>query len=122
MAIEIKGKQYEVRELTFADSMALSLILDKTGFDLKDFNKEIKGKRLTKEQTKAIGFEFAMEVFGYIIRNYHKAHKETRNFLASLINVTPEEFEKMPLATPVLIVKELAKTVDLKDFFTPVAD
>lgn len=117
MAITIKGKDYEVRELTFADSMALSAILDKTNFNLKDFNKDVKGKRLTEEQVKALAFEVVTEMASHIIKNYHKAYKETRNLLASLIDVTPEEFEKMPLTTPILIGKELAKTTNLKDFF-----
>lgn len=124
MALEIKGKTYKVRELTFADSMALSIILDKTNFNLTDFNKDIKdvkGKRLTKEQLQQISLSFAAEMVGHIVRNYHKAYKESRDLLASLIGVEPKELESMPLTTPILIIKELAKTVNLTDFFEQVA-
>lgn len=117
MAITIKGKDYEVRELTFADSMALSVILDKTNFNLKDFNKDVKGKRLMDDQVKSLAFEVVAEMASHIIKNIHRAHKETRALLASLIDVKPEEFDKMPLTTPIQIAKELGKTIDLKDFF-----
>ncbi|CAM4186391.1 hypothetical protein L1N85_11420 [Paenibacillus alkaliterrae] len=116
MAIEIKGTVYEVRELVFEDAFHLSTILEKTNFDLKNFNRDIKGKRLTEDQVKTLGLEVATEIIGHLIRNYHKAHKEVKEILASLIGVSPQEFAKMPLTTPVKIIKELSKTVDLKDF------
>lgn len=116
MAIVIKGIEYEVRELTFEDSKILSEILDKTGFDLKNFNKDIDIKRPTKEQISALAVSVASDMAGHIVRNFHKAHKEVKVLLGGLIGVGPDEFAKMPITTPILIIKELSKTINLTDF------
>lgn len=116
-SITIKGKEYEVRELETEDIGRLSVILDKTGFDLKDFSKDIKGKRFTEDQMKQIGFTMMADMVAYLIRNYHKANKEAREFFADLIGVKPDQYAKMPITTPVKILKELAKENDLMDFF-----
>lgn len=124
MAITIKGKDYEVRELTFDDSRAISEIMDLTNFDLKNFEEdlmELKDKRLTKDQLLKAGIGVMGDIIAHLIKNYHKAHKEVGSFLASLIGVTHDEFKKMPITTPVKIIKELSKTVDLKDFLDSVA-
>jgi hypothetical protein len=118
MAIEIKGKEYLVRELQTDDCMHLSLILDKTGFNINDYKKQVSGAdKMEQSELENMGKEIAIQMGGYLIKNYHKAHKETKEFLASLIGVKPEEYAKMPINTPVKIVKELAKNNNLFDFF-----
>ena len=124
--IEIKGKEYIVRELTADDVESLSAILDKIDFDIMDFEKQArsmtKGGKLVLNQK--IATEIMLQLFAQIsaklIRNYHKAHKEMRKFCASLIGATEEEFGKMPITAPAMIIKELAKDGELVNFIKSV--
>jgi hypothetical protein len=113
--IEIKGKEYLVRDLVTDDCMRLSLILDKTGFNINDYKKQVSGN--DKSDFENMGKGIAIEMGGFLLKNYHKAHNETKAFFADIIGVTAEEFGKMPITTPVKIIKELAKNNNLLDFF-----
>lgn len=130
--VEIKGKEYEVRELMFDDVCNLSLILEKTEFDISKFRKKVNISELrramgdgetdvTNEQVwENMGIEVLIEMVGHIIRNYHKAHKEVSEWLGSFIGVKQAEFRKMPINTPFVIFKALAEDNDLVDFFKSV--
>ena len=116
MAIEIKGKEYIVRDLTFEDAELLSLILDKIELDIMEFEKQAKSFTKGGEITQEMGLQFFSQIAAKLIRNYHKAHKETRKLCAGLIGISEEEFAKMPITAPATIIKELMKSGDLVNF------
>ncbi len=118
MAVMIKDKEYQVRELIIEDVEHFSRILDEIDFKLSDFTKKIETeKTVTERDLQRYGAEVVMEMVTYVARNYHKASDLISAWMGSLIDVKGPLFKKMPLSALPAIFKELGEQTDLLDFF-----
>lgn len=117
----IKGKEYQVRGLDFDDVEILSLILEKTDFDFTKYEEEaaniIKSSKESADIEKA-GVSVFLKIITDLLKKYHKAHNEVAQLVASLIGVELAAVKKMPISTPIMVLKELSKDEDSRDFFS----
>ncbi len=110
--------EFEVRPLNVGDIGVVSEILDKLEFSIKDYMKDVDPNMAADENyIKKIGMEVVFEMANMILRKYHKAQKELDNWFASLIDIDVKEYRKLPINTPIEIIKKLAAENDLADFF-----
>ncbi|CAM3729700.1 hypothetical protein [Mesobacillus zeae] len=120
--VKIKGKEYQVRGLNFDDTEIISMILDKTDFDLAKYETEakelVKASKKNKEKLESLGTAVFLKVITDLTKKYYKVHKEFTELIASLIGVKPENVKTMPISTPLVVLKELAKDEDSLDFFS----
>jgi hypothetical protein len=118
--VKIKGQEYQVRGLDFDDTEILSLILDKTDFDFAKY--EAEASELMKNKDNAAiekaGAAIFLKAITDLVKKYHKAHNEFTELVASLIGVEAKDVKKMPISTPIIVLKELAKDEDSLDFFS----
>ncbi len=118
--VVIQGKEYLVRSLSFDDVEIISRIIDNTGIDIAKFEKQAQSITKKNANIASEGTKLFLELVSQIIKNYHKVHGDLLEFVASLINVKPDEVKKMPITTPMKVLKELAKDEDARDFFSSV--
>jgi iron-sulfur cluster repair protein YtfE (RIC family) len=116
--INIKGKEYVIRSLDFDDVEIISRIIDRTGINIGEFENQAKSIAKKGANIQSEGTRLFLELVGQIVKNYHKAHKDVLEFVASLIGVTSDEVRKMPITAPMKVLKELAKDEDARDFFS----
>ena len=120
--ITLKGKEYNVRGLGFDDMEIISRIIEKTDFDLSKYEKEATSiMQKKKADYQKEGTKLFLVAITDVLKKYHKAHADFTEFIASLINVSQEEVKKMPITTPIVVLKELMKDEDSKDFLSSVA-
>lgn len=118
MKVTLKGTEYTVRNLEFDDVFKLAEILDKIDFDVADFQTDIAGLNAEgNAKVEQAGMITIAKMATHVLKKSHKAKKEFRNFLSSLIGVKPEAMGQMPIDAPIIILKEVAKEHDLLDFF-----
>lgn len=104
-AVEIEGKQYNIRRLGIADTFKLTRILS--------IGVSMMGGSIESMNAKSA----AMALFAAIPR----AEKEIIDLLASLIGVKPEEIrdpDLFPMGSEIAIIEELVKHQDMQAFFT----
>ena len=118
--VVIQGKEYLVRSLNFDDVEIISRIIDNTGIDIAKFEKQAQAITKKDANIASEGTKLFLELISQIIKNYHKVHGDLLEFVASLIKVEVEEVKKMPITTPMKVLKELAKDEDARDFFSSV--
>jgi len=99
---------YKIRELKLSDAFKVSKILKKLNLDM-DFNKK------TQEQ---IGGELLLSLFG----NLYLAEEETGEFLGGLVGLTSQEFNDLPLADSIKIIKQVKDIPEIANFFKQVGD
>ena len=91
----------ELRKLNALDLMKVVTIFGKVGANLK----------LSEEMSNTqLGINFIATACQY-------AEKEVSEFLASIANMTIDEFGKQDIDFPLLVIEELAEKEDLKSFF-----
>jgi len=118
--VVIQGKEYLVRSLSFDDVEIISRIIDNTGIDLAKFEKQAQSITKKNANIASEGTKLFLELVGHVVKNYHKVHKDLLEFVGSLIDLSVEEVKKMPISTPMKVLKELAKDEDARDFFSSV--
>ena len=119
--IEIKGKEYNVRGLGFDDMEIISRIIEKTEFDLSKYEAEAQAVMGNKKaDLNKEGMKLFLKAITDVLKKYHKAHADFTEFIASLIEVSPDEVKKLPITAPFKIIKELMKDEDSKDFLSSV--
>lgn len=119
--IEIKGKEYNVRGLGFDDMEIISRIIEKTDFDLSKYESEAQAVMSKKKaDLNKEGMKLFLKAITDLLKKYHKAHADFTEFIASLIEVKPDEVKKLPITTPFKVIKELLKDEDSKDFLSSV--
>lgn len=91
-----------MRELNTLDTLKVATIIGKMGLDASDVIKE----GMTDQQ---IGIVFFTSALRY-------AEKDIRDLLASIAEMTPEEFDVQPFDFPLDLIEELTEKEDLKSF------
>jgi hypothetical protein len=124
MKVEIRGKEYFLRDLTTEDVKIVSEIMDKIEFDINDFLKPLKIEDEMSEEAVNMLLAFhGMSVFrdmiNFFIKKYHLVHDEMTTFLSSIIGVTEEEFKALPFNTPIIILNKMFQ--ENLDFFRSAA-
>ncbi len=124
MKVEIRGKEYFLRDLTTEDVKIVSEIMDKVEFDINDFLKPLKIEDEMSEEAVNMLLAFhGMSVFrdmiNFFIKKYHLVHDEMTTFLSSIIGVTEEEFKELPFNTPIIILNKMFQ--ENLDFFRSAA-
>ena len=124
MKVEIRGKEYSLRDLTTEDVKIVSEIMDKIEFDINDFLKPLKIENEMSEEAVNMLLAFhGMSVFrdmiNFFIKKYHLVHDEMTTFLSSIIGVTEEEFKALPFNTPIIILNKMFQ--ENLDFFRSAA-
>lgn len=106
-----------LRELITKDIFKMSKILKKMGLKINIEGEKVideNGKEEIKiKSQKQMGLEFVLTVF----ENLHLAENEVNEFLSDMANMTVEEFEKLPVAKTLEIIKEFKRIDGLSDFF-----
>ena len=124
MKVEIRGKEYSLRDLTTEDVKIVSEIMDKIEFDINDFLKPLKiENEMPEEAVNTLLAFHGMSVFrdmiNFFIKKYHLVHDEMTTFLSSIIGVTEEEFKALPFNTPIIILNKMFQ--ENLDFFRSAA-
>jgi len=97
-------KKDSIRNLNASDLMAVVTIFGKVGSNLN----------MQEGMTNAaMGIQFVSTACQY-------AEQDMTELLASISQMTVEEFKKMPIDFPLEIIEQLAEKEDLKAFFTRV--
>lgn len=106
----VEEKEYLMRRLSTRDVFRFTRILSKVGKQLLDDFAEIgqEGK-LDKQKSRELGLK--------IIALLPELEDEAINFLSSLLNVEPEEFETFTMDSMIDIVTALIQSQDIKAFF-----
>ena len=91
-----------MRDLNTLDTLKVATIIGKMGVDASEVVKE----GMTDQQ---IGLIFLTSALKY-------AEKDIRDLLASIAEMTPEEFDKQPFDYPLDLIDELTEKEDLKLF------
>lgn len=117
---EEKDYKYKVRELTTGDIWRVAKILTELrekGLTeiFEAINLENAANGTEEEIVASIGTERVMDLVFFALRH---AESVTREFMADLINMTPEEFDKTPIDTPIEVIEQLIKKPEARDFFT----
>lgn len=85
-------------------------------------NKKDKDKQETEEEkeqgTLEAGLNLAFYIFDLLIEY---AEGDLKKWGASLVGKTPEEFDQLPIDTPLTIIESLAESEDLAGFFQKVS-
>ncbi len=95
----------EVRRLTAEDLFTVATILGKCG---QDATRIISS--LTEKSDSAVGMAIISVALAH-------AENEIKDWLASLVDKTPEEFAKLPFSAPLEIVEKLFEQEDIPSFF-----
>lgn len=90
-----------MRQLITNDAFTMSRIM-------KKLNVEIKGQ--TDE-------EIGMELLLQIVENAHMAQSEINEFFGGLVEISGEEFGKMPITQSLEIIKQFKGLDGISDFF-----
>lgn len=106
--VMIDGKEYQVRRLNIKDIFTIVGIISKASKAANNDDDFLKGK-ITVENT----LNFLTTAIVY-------CEDDIVNFYASLIDVTPEEFAKMPMDAILDITEKLHEHEDLRSFFEKV--
>lgn len=109
-----KEKKFEIRELTDDDLFNVMEIANGCSEELKELFTGVDIKDIEARGTKII-FSILGAVTG-------KNKDKIREFLASLIGKTLEEYKKMPLGTTIELVMELKSNEDIKKFVATVVN
>lgn len=88
----------------------MTKILSKISGDVREGVKDLQLKKIDEQLFGIIIIEAAMK---------HAEH-DFKELLASVVEMTVEEFEKEPFDAPIEILGVVAEQEDLKDFFTKV--
>jgi hypothetical protein len=123
------NRSIELRELTVEDFDNLSDLIEelvkKTGEDavkkMIDSRKKEKEKETKKEsgENEDDSISLVVGIGMDILQTARKFLKnEAMEFLASLIGKTPEQFKKMPIDTPLRILKAIRTAPEAEIFFT----
>ena len=91
-----------MRELNTLDTLKVATIIGKMGMDASEFFKA----EMNEQQTGLLFITSALK----------HAEGDIRELLASIAEMTPEEFDKMPFDYPIDLIDELTDKEDLKSF------
>ena len=106
--------EYKIRELVTSDIFTLSRIFGKMKIkpDLEGIKGKIKDEKIKEEA----GILIIIELVKTSLENLHLAQKEISEFLADLVGITSEEFEKLPIKETINIIKQFKKVEGISDF------
>jgi len=91
-----------MRELNTLDTLKVATIIGKMGMDASELIRE----NMNDQQTGLLFVTCALK----------HAESDIRDLLASIAEMTPEEFDKMPFDYPIDLIDELTDKQDLKSF------
>lgn len=131
---------YVKRRLGVGDLMPMVRIVSKIG--IADFKKCFSGDTLknliqkeggakpedqevssenTEEMIERVGFDVVLSAADVLLQNIPKCEKELYSFLASMCEVSIEDFLKFPPGAFVEILEEIFTAEEAKDFFSHVS-
>jgi len=97
--------ELKIREIIFDDLYEFLKILEDVKFTYKpDPNK-------TTE-------EIGIEAIKHLIANFHTAREKTNTFFGNLVNLSGEEFGKLPLKQSAKVLKVFIDALKESDFFS----
>lgn len=96
---------------------------EKTSTDQKEESEESqqKDKGQTENILESIGFDVALNVVDVLLINIPKLEKELYAFMASMCEVSVEEFKEFPPAAFIDVLHEIFTAEEAKDFFSHVS-
>ena len=105
--------KYEMRPLQTSDIYAMSKILKKLELKLNVDATKYKGKKISAEDA---GKELMLELLKTALENLSQAENEVNAFLASLVGMKANEFNKLPIEDTFEIVALFKNQKGLKSF------
>lgn len=122
--------EIKVRTLNVNDMFFMARLLLKVGDDLKDDltallssaakkGKKVKDAKGSDETLEGeVGLALAWKVLSACLEH---AEKDLKEWLASLVNKTSEEFGEMPIDTSLVVIDQLMEQENLANFFSGVS-
>lgn len=114
-------EKYKIRPLTRGDRVTLSRMIEKvadkaapTLLDIVSLNSP-DGKKMSEAEMKAQQSKFGLEVIRLLMG---VLNDDLTEWFASLYDMTPEEFDKMPFDIEVKIVEQLQAADEVTGFFS----
>lgn len=95
---------YEMRPLKTKDVYPMSKILKKLDVKLNLDLSRFAGKKATEKEQEEAGKELVLGLIKTALENLHQAEEEVNGLLSSLVGITSEEFNELPIEDTLEII------------------